>query len=847
MKIETDNSQKTVKGGEFQTAPVAINPENTGLIAHFLRDKIYSEKEWAVLREYAANAVDEHRTHNIKRKALIELKKIGTEWNLVIRDYAHGLDYEGITKIFGCYLSSTKSGNNKAIGGFGVGSKSGHAYAHAFFVTSWHKSERSEYMFSKGSSSEDSEAEIITLSSGIKDSEPSGISVRVPVQEIHVRKFRELMRILKGFSDKLIEFRDCGSTLTGEPKITRRGSSYIVLSEAQHQYVLCGIVPYKMDKPFIEECLDAACTNVGIKNSRELRNAIGSTKFVPVVPIGSVSVALSRETIDKTAKTKAVIVKSCEEIFREVKRDIEAQAKSITNITQLWNFEKNKDRKFLDYVISNVVSSVLSSNPAVKAQYEALKSSRGAGSKSPLQIIALESDQNGSMTFNNISLGYGYHQNRLGQDMINAISDESPVKKVKVKVIRQECLDINGYGEKIHQISKQGFIRAKVSEELKKSDFFGSDSNENLLCLIWTGKASEYTDKCKAIKDLEDAFSGESWLEIEIINNPSTDNKVTINRFNKEFLGYDFEQVKRRSMMEITFDTATDTHTCHTVKDEDVDLKNGIHAFCSGVTEGGEGDFAPKKLDINSSVDKDLEDRFSCGEIYNTLEYYRVRGISHNKKIYFSFKAKKELAAKLESFADFFEEIGKKNSKKISEDFAASEHSSVYSLEEHAKVSCVSKLMNKALGRTNAMFTNNYVYGAPTIILKPNLAKIYKEVDALDLERSVIESSSNTVKVQVYMPHMVTKHKIDKEVAKIVEKNLKDVKKKLDKLHEKLIILSRSNDNFKQLMMFVIAEDNNFSNYRFWSDNNDKFGAVAIPQQSRRRTVFSAAFELLNN
>ena len=104
--------------------------------SYFMRDKIYTNKILAVVREYSCNAIDEHIKYDIKQPVDIGIRQEGSDTVFFVRDFAKGLNESDIRQIFGMYFRSTKSDTNNVIGGFGIGSKAGHCYGDTFFVAS---------------------------------------------------------------------------------------------------------------------------------------------------------------------------------------------------------------------------------------------------------------------------------------------------------------------------------------------------------------------------------------------------------------------------------------------------------------------------------------------------------------------------------------------------------------------------------------------------------------------------------------------------------------------------------------------------------------------------------------
>ncbi len=134
-------SEKTIMGMSMKGMEMA---------QFFLRDKIYSDKVLAVIREYISNAQDEHIKHGIDEYVDIVLKTVNNEHRWSVRDYALGLNEHDIRNVFAMYFESTKSNDNDAIGGFGVGGKAAFAYTDTFYVTSHHEGTKTSYICTLG-------------------------------------------------------------------------------------------------------------------------------------------------------------------------------------------------------------------------------------------------------------------------------------------------------------------------------------------------------------------------------------------------------------------------------------------------------------------------------------------------------------------------------------------------------------------------------------------------------------------------------------------------------------------------------------------------------------------------
>ena len=130
----------------LEQSVMGMDNHGRDMATYFLRDKIYANKIKAVVREYICNAVDEHNKYGIDRPVEVNLKGLGLDQAIFsVRDHAKGLSDDGVRKIFGMYFRSTKSESNDSIGGFGVGSKAGHAYTDTFNIISHFEGVKTSY------------------------------------------------------------------------------------------------------------------------------------------------------------------------------------------------------------------------------------------------------------------------------------------------------------------------------------------------------------------------------------------------------------------------------------------------------------------------------------------------------------------------------------------------------------------------------------------------------------------------------------------------------------------------------------------------------------------------------
>ncbi|MDB4314496.1 ATP-binding protein [bacterium] len=192
MKVATRNSNTLIEG-EVETVKMSVSAKGMNKMTRMLRDQIYTYKQWAVVREIIANAIDEHTKHNIDRPVEIKLPT-AQDAHFRVRDFAKGLSKENVFNVFFQYFESTKDQDNHGIGGFGIGAKAPLCYAPMFFVDSYHSGEKTCYACNVNG--EASTAHKM----GLTDSTETGIEVSVPVESKDFSLFNQLVAELLYFS-----------------------------------------------------------------------------------------------------------------------------------------------------------------------------------------------------------------------------------------------------------------------------------------------------------------------------------------------------------------------------------------------------------------------------------------------------------------------------------------------------------------------------------------------------------------------------------------------------------------------------------------------------------------------
>jgi hypothetical protein len=295
----------SIASEELVKSTMGMSAKGMDIASYFLRDKIYSDKALACIREYICNAVDEHTKHNIQRPVDVLIKPDDDNnpmWS--VRDYAKGLSEDGVRNIFGMYFESTKSGTNTMIGGFGIGSKAGHCYTDTFYVRSWFEGVCTLYACVLGGGSKGVPVgEIYKI-----DEQPtseSGIEISFNIKDSDTYSFSDKTAgfVAKFGNRAAIKFEDTYRKFVmspSEPDLTHEDEGFVfnlykTSSGAEiHSHVTNSRFYIRMG---------------GVVYATVTCNYLVNGLIVVDVPIGKLTIPISREHLDTTPANNIVLDK----------------------------------------------------------------------------------------------------------------------------------------------------------------------------------------------------------------------------------------------------------------------------------------------------------------------------------------------------------------------------------------------------------------------------------------------------------------------------------------------------------------------------------------------------------
>lgn len=285
-------------------------------IFNFFSTMVYSNPYIAIIRELTANGVDAMCDAGRSDKPMtITLPTDFTPF-MVFRDYGTGMSHEFMMGDpgFMTYTESTKTDDPNAIGGFGIGSKAPLSYTAQFTIKSFIDGVVNIYTVFKD---EDDCPSIAHL--GTSDTtEPNGVEIMFPVEGSDVQNFRDAAFQCLTYFNPLPNLINSAEQLVG-PEYTVCTPSWGFKKGATGSRVVMGGVAYPLAKGQVREIDDFLDYGIDF-----------------YAPIGSCSIALSREALQYDDKTTRVLKTMVEAIRPDIEKYV---AEMFDNCNSLWEAE----------------------------------------------------------------------------------------------------------------------------------------------------------------------------------------------------------------------------------------------------------------------------------------------------------------------------------------------------------------------------------------------------------------------------------------------------------------------------------------------------------------------------
>lgn len=342
MQTQTQLNKNRIIGAaeEKRDFTLKAGPE----LMRILSSSLYTNKPWAVVRELMANARDAVVAQHGQDYDGLGIDITVSDKTYTVRDYGTGLSHDDVMTLFSVYGLSTKSNENSSIGGFGVGSKSPFAYTQEFTVSSFYNGEMRVYHAILGQTGIPELSHIGTTPS----EEPNGISFRIPLEARDTEYFSNLSACLGATLGVNVRVGGVSISKIKREKISDNVSIIDINS--------CRLSPYMRDSNGEDESSTFFHGRVfvgGIPyscNSPDSRLSLDRIEL----PIGSVDISVSRESLEMTKKTEAALKQASKEYMDWVLDKARADVKDIKGkIKKLHVLLEGYPRFVVDTLIPN--------------------------------------------------------------------------------------------------------------------------------------------------------------------------------------------------------------------------------------------------------------------------------------------------------------------------------------------------------------------------------------------------------------------------------------------------------------------------------------------------------------
>jgi hypothetical protein len=330
MKLEQKNQIDFASNAVFEGIDAKIDQANMHKLWDMLQNP-YKNPIGAVVREYVSNSFDSHAEAKfIKEHTLEEIKeeytiyktiddseiitlkkhleifnddavtvsiaKDETGWYWATEDFGVGLSPSRVRDVFVSYLKSTKETSNSMIGAFGLGSKSGLAYADIVFIRTRYNGFEYQYMLRKGENG----PRLDIIEENIPTTERNGSEIKIYfIEQSDINLFRRECKTQLSYFDNVYFSSEC--QIKNDFEIIKGNTWIATTGEVPHHgmHLCLGKVSYPIDY-------------------RALEIPFMDYPFALFFDIGELDIIQTREDVKYTPKTKKAILEKLELLEEEM-------------------------------------------------------------------------------------------------------------------------------------------------------------------------------------------------------------------------------------------------------------------------------------------------------------------------------------------------------------------------------------------------------------------------------------------------------------------------------------------------------------------------------------------------
>ena len=273
----------------------------------------YSDPIKAILQEISANAADSHIRAGIEDRPFDVKLPNSLDPHFRVRDYGVSMSRETIYNVYINYMKSDKTDTNSETGFFGIGSKTPLAYTDSFNIKTYIDGKMNLYTLGYN---ENGIPELNEFAEYDTDEE-DGVEISFSVKLDDFSKFSEKASHVFSFFDTKPSIAGVSSFETKTLTKVLEGDDWYFFKESMNadSYVVCGNIAYPISTYDLE---------LGYSND------IGGLLHAGVVvkvPIGSVNMTPSRESLEFSEKTvkflKSKLTQIKEELNQKINEEID--------------------------------------------------------------------------------------------------------------------------------------------------------------------------------------------------------------------------------------------------------------------------------------------------------------------------------------------------------------------------------------------------------------------------------------------------------------------------------------------------------------------------------------------
>lgn len=286
-----------------------------------LSSGLYSDKVRAVLREIGCNAHDAHVAAGCPQRPFRVKVPNTLDDQFYVQDWGPGLSHEAVMELYTTYFASTKQTSNDFTGAFGLGSKSPFSYTDSFSVVSVHGGKKRTYSLYMGN---DGVPQVSLMTEEDADVDwPSGVRVGFAVKPEHFTEFQDKSQEVYQWFVTTPEMRGRQPIAAVQYQFSCDDFHLIKDGDRGEVTALMGNVAYPVN---LQEC---GVKTLSSQTQHELLNYVSNTEgLVLRLPIGSVEVAASRESLQYDPKSTKVLKEALRLAVRRIGKEVTTSLES---------------------------------------------------------------------------------------------------------------------------------------------------------------------------------------------------------------------------------------------------------------------------------------------------------------------------------------------------------------------------------------------------------------------------------------------------------------------------------------------------------------------------------------